>query len=231
MVYLGRLLVTSPIMYTRLAIYVLSFTLLAAAPTVLAVESVETERSGKTAEQRLSERKAELVEKAAAERAKAARITEKRNDRIAEGCEAIETRIATTLERHDVAKARHTANLQRLYTRGKELSTKLSAEGVDVAKLSADLETFKGKLDTVASTFTAYDASLTATQQYSCGESEGAFKEQLRLSRDDFKEFRDAVKEARDYWRAVVMTDIAAIKEQLAASASPSPAATASTAN
>ncbi len=212
--------------------------------------------SGKSSTTELTERKAELAKKAAealkkAEKAKLKtenlekrKSTEEqenetesekderktREARLAAGCEKIETKIAAVLTRHETAKQKHLDNQDRLYTRATELSKKLAAAGYNTAKLDADLATFKGKADLVKSTFAAYSASLTATEAYTCGESEGAFKEQLSASKTEYKAFRDALKDAREYWKAVVKVDIKALKDSrdAASSASPSPTATSS---
>lgn len=214
--------------------------------------------SGKSSAVELAEKKAELAKKAAdalkrAEKVKAKveslekrksvaeqenetkdekEVRKTREERIAAGCEKVETKISTILSRHETAKQKHLDNQDRLYTRASELSKKLAAAGYNTAKLDADLSTFKGKVDLVKSTFAAYNASLTATQAYTCGESEGAFKEQLSASKTDYKAFRDALKDARDYWQAVVKVDIKALKDSrdAASSASPSPSATSSAA-
>jgi chromosome segregation ATPase len=192
-----------------------------------AAEALKKAKEVKAKSEKLEKREKESENETETESEKSERKT--RTERISAGCEKIEAKITTVLDRHETAKEKHLANQDRLYTRGTELSKKLKAAGYDTAKLDTDLTTFKGKLDLVKSTFSAYSASLTATQQYTCGESEGAFKTQLQDSRDLYKAFREDLKDARDFWKAVVMVDIKALKEQATATASPS--ATASPAN
>ncbi|CAN5122569.1 hypothetical protein BH11PAT4_BH11PAT4_0470 [soil metagenome] len=199
-------------MQQKVLVPIIGFALLFASVPQL-VRAELSSSSATSAAKRVAERQTELAQKAKEAKEKASEIKEKRSDRIASGCEKIEGKITGILSKHATAVAKHEANQDALLRRGTELSVKLKAAEFDTTKLDADLLTFKEKLATAKASFAAYNASLTATQQYTCGQSEGAFKTQLQDSRDAYKAFRDDLKDAREFWKAVVMVDIKALRE------------------
>ncbi len=129
-------------------------------------------------------------------------------------CANAETRIANRITILTNAKTRHQAAYQRGKERYSNLVAKLKDKGYDTAKLEADLATWNTKILAFSTAFTTHLDALQATQEFECGNSNGAFLESLEDARSKLLTVRTAAIDARSYWLNTIKPDLQAIKSQ-----------------
>jgi predicted nucleic acid-binding Zn-ribbon protein len=107
---------------------------------------------------------------------------------------------------------------KKFYEKMKEIVSnfisKAKEKGKDTAALEEDLATLQGKLDNFSSHKAAHIEDLKATQEYACGESDGAFKAALEKARDSFKVLREDVSDIRNFYQTKIRADIKALRAE-----------------
>lgn len=148
-------------------------------------------------------------------------ITQKQTDRqekmelrIHDRCDLIEERVQAKISRFEQHKDDHVARYQRVKAKLEEILSKLEDKGYDVSELKNDLETLDELIREYAQLYVDFIASLGATQDYACGESDGDFREALARSHELLKQLRDKRREIREFYRDEIREDIKKLREQ-----------------
>ncbi len=146
---------------------------------------------------------------------------EERTERIDQVCENIEERIAIKIENFENNKEHHIERYNHFIEVLSEKLVKLEEKGFDVSKIQADLETLDELVQVYAQEYAAFIDALRLTQNYVCGESEGAFREALVAAKDQWKVVVQKRREIMDFYINVIREDIKALREQASAMENP----------
>ncbi len=146
-----------------------------------------------------------------------AKILEKKDEIQSKRCEAILERVTKRIENYNDNKAVHVDNYARLYEKLSDIATTLKDKGYDISQLAADLVTFDAMVKEYASAYSAFIGKLEATQDYTCGESEGMFKQLLEESKEQLKMAIEKRQEIRAFYANTLRKDIQDIRTQIVA--------------
>lgn len=195
---------------------ILAVTLLLAfglATTAMAEDS--TDNSKTKWQEKREEMKEKHEERKEAWEEKKEERQEKKEERIEKRCEKIEQRIANRISKYEDRKENDTLIFDKLTTRLDSLIGRLEERGVDAADLKSKVDSMKAMVDDLRELQDAFIAELKKTEDLACGESEGAFKEQLQATKEDLNAVRDKVTEIRNYYRDTVRPAIIDLKGSL----------------
>lgn len=129
-------------------------------------------------------------------------------------CRRAETRIGLRIDTLTGVRTRRVAAYQKGVDQYKALVDSLDAKGYDTTKLKADLKTWNEKILAFGAAFTDHLDALKNTQNYSCGNSNGAFIDSLEDARSKLGTVRADAVAARSYWFDTIRPDLLAIKNQ-----------------
>lgn len=140
-----------------------------------------------------------------------------REEKVQARCDEIEGRIKDKVAKYEAGQVKRLNVFKSVQSRLNNLVTKVEKKGYDASELKANLETLEQKRETFQNEFEKHVSELKATQTHACGESEGAFKNQLRESRNQLKVAREAHMELRNFFKNEIKGDVAALKSQVEA--------------
>lgn len=161
-----------------------------ALPAVVQAEEAERTqmRAGQGEEQ--AERQTEMMER-----------QEQRQEQMMNRCDKVEEAIAKRLTTYNENQERHVNRYARMKNTLTNLATKLEAEGYDTAELTEKLRQFDAMSSDFYDLVRTHMAELALTQDYACGESEGAFKEQLLKARETRTAVLEQAKSMRQFYQ------------------------------
>lgn len=190
--------------YIAVSILLLVLTFLL--PTLVSAEENESMREKN--KEKLELKKAEVEERLQEKKEKMVENREKR-------CEVIESRVAEKITKYEENKSRNIGWYKEFTDKLTTAAKKLEDKGLDVNKLREDLKEFDKMVDEYVSLYEDFIASLKNSQQYACGESEGAFKDAVKDAIAKHKLAVQKRKEIFEFYKNVVREDIRALRESL----------------
>ncbi|MBI2589649.1 hypothetical protein HYW32_01300 [Candidatus Berkelbacteria bacterium] len=135
------------------------------------------------------------------------KITERR-------CTRGEARIERRISLFEIVREKRANRYTKLKRRMEALITKLEDEDYNTAMLKDHLIEFDAKIDVFQTSFLDHIDQLTGTQEFACGESEGAFMNALNNARAQMKTVRTAAEAVHTYWQTVIKEDLKSLKAQ-----------------
>jgi hypothetical protein len=178
-------------------------------------------------ESELKERQAKLATKASELKDRKEEIASKAAAMREDRCKLITQRIDLNITRYENSKLEHVTNYQNAKKRLQETITRLKKDGLDTTKLEQDAIKLDELIKQFAADYTAYITALKNSKAYTCGKSEGEFKDALEDVRPLLIKSKQSALAIRMYYQNTIRVDFLALKAKKASStAKPTPKAT-----
>lgn len=130
-------------------------------------------------------------------------------------CERWQNRIQNRIKRYENKHQLHERVFGNMVDRLKKVSERLKDAGLDTGDLNSYITVLEGKINDLMGEHADFIDQLEQTDEHSCGQSEGEFKNQLGEARRMIPQVRSALDEVRDYYRDVVRPELIELKQQL----------------
>ncbi|MFW5702385.1 MAG: hypothetical protein ACOCXP_00260 [Candidatus Dojkabacteria bacterium] len=173
-------------------------------------ESVVTSES-ETVEQIQEERQQRIQET----QQQAAERQEQRAENLEARCEITTGRINNVTARYSENRLRYTNRYERLITRLENLNNYLNEQGIDSGELTSQIERLKELQVEFDSEIGAAIAHLEDSKQFACGQSEGAFRNELQNARQDLLQGRSSAVEINQYFQNTVVPQLQLIRDSI----------------
>lgn len=141
-------------------------------------------------------------------------VQQNREERKEQICENIQNRISNKLGRFESNKSSHVEKYNELKQKLEEIVASLKDKGFDTSELEAHLAEFDQMIKDYAQSYVTFIEELENSQENVCGQSEGAFKQNMEQSRSYFKIVVEKRREIRKYYAEVIREDIKNIRAQ-----------------
>jgi chromosome segregation ATPase len=163
-----------------------------------------------TLQQRLEERKARLQ----------VQLTAARQQRLLERCKPAQARIINLGERINGNVPKRYQAYENLTNRLESLITRLEVHNVDTAKLQSQKAELEQKISAFKSSLEAYQQELADAGTLDCTADTAAFQASLEAARNTRQDLQQDAADIRTYVTETIKSELAAIRQQLAAQAS-----------
>lgn len=127
-------------------------------------------------------------------------------------CDEITSRINERIKKYEENHDGHVTAYNKLKTRLQELIVKLESESKDVTKLKADLVILDEKIKAYSDSKAAFIQMLKDSQSMACGQSQGAFKEQVGKIQQAHLTMMEKAKDVRTFFSGTIKVDLRALK-------------------
>ncbi len=141
-------------------------------------------------------------------------IQQKKEEMLTQRCAKIQERIQNRMGNMEAGKENHMEVYQNMATRVSKFIERLSGEGYDTAKVKADLEILKTKIQKFSTDRAAQMTTLGETKNYACGKTDGEFKGKLAEARTSLQLVHADAMDIRKYMLTTVRPDIQALRTQ-----------------
>jgi hypothetical protein len=135
--------------------------------------------------------------------------------------EQIQQRIDLVIARFNNNKERHVATYNAMKAKVQEVISTLAAQGYDVAKLTADLQTWDQMIVKFAQDYVSFIGLLEAVRAYAPYESQGQFASALEQARAQLRVCRQDSLDMRLFYQQTIRADIAEVASQKPSSTTP----------
>lgn len=139
--------------------------------------------------------------------------TQVRQENRKERCDLLEERIKNKINNFDNTHQFHVRQYALMKEKISKVITQKESEGKDVSKLKADLQTFDEKVALFDQHRKEFINALKNTQQFACGESEGAFKEAFQAVQGKHRQVLADAKDIRNFYQRVLRADLRALRD------------------
>ena len=140
-------------------------------------------------------------------------------------CPIIESKIQIKVGSFDNSKVKQLEVYANIKAQLLVLADKLSAKGIDVTALKADLAVLDQKIQKFNADYAAYIVILKDSQTFACGKSQGLFLGKLKDAKTALQKVNADAKDIRSYYVTVLRVEVMKIREALNAKASTTPEA------
>lgn len=144
-----------------------------------------------------------------------------RKDKVMALCEAVDKKLKTRVTENRRLEKAHEAQYAQLKSRLEELIARAKEAGYDVTDLATQLGVLKAKVTKFKTDKEAYVAALAVAHTYSCGKSEGEFKEAIEAARAKLQVVHADVKDIHTYVKETIKPAVRELKQAVAATATP----------
>ena len=139
---------------------------------------------------------------------------EQRETKIAERCENIAERVRNRISKFETNKDAHINRYDSLRDRLLEIANKLDSKDLDTTEFRAAISGLNSLVLEYARLYEDFILELEVSEDYACGESEGAYKETLEAAKDKLSIAREKRKEIVEYYRTEVRGAIQDLRNQ-----------------
>lgn len=167
-------------------------------------QAVTTQDAQEKFKDRMEEAKAKQEERQA-----------QRKEAWAQRCDNIEERIEFRLERYKANKQTHIDRYNQIKELVQNVISRFKQTGLDTSTLESMIATHDQMVRDWATEYDEFITLLSKSQDYVCGESEGAFKEKLQESREKLLSARKLRLAAREYFYSTVRVELSRLREEL----------------
>lgn len=129
-------------------------------------------------------------------------------------CDLATTRIDLLITRYSNNKDRHVERYVSARNKIITLVEKLEGKGYDVTKITTDLKTWDGMIKKMSTDYNIFVDSLNLTKQYTCAQSQGDFKTQLKDAQSKLATVKQSSLDTRLFYQQTIRTDIEELKSQ-----------------
>lgn len=173
----------------------------------LFVTSYVSAQSAEDRVQQLEERQQERMERIEGRQERISQTVENR-------CELLTGRIENRINRFNTLKDERTERYNNVLDRLAIINEKLQNEGYDTSEVEANWQTMNGLVQNYSVAYQEFIAALEDTKQYACGESEGAFRDELDQAQEELKDVRDIGFEIRSFYINTLKPSVIALRNQ-----------------
>jgi gas vesicle protein len=142
----------------------------------------------------------------------------KKEDRVdsrnLRACERVQNRVQNAIERYRGNTNRYRSFFNGIEVKLTNLISKASAAGYDTSKLEDDLETLRNMITEASQTLYDYLDVLESSEEFTCGESEGVYKDQIKEAKELVKQLRTEIQEMRSFYHETLKPDLNELREQ-----------------
>ena len=149
-------------------------------------------------------------------------IKEKVEERVAAKCDKAENVIAKIVERYTATRRDHVEKFNAFRKRYDEMVNNLGTKGYNVTDLKKYSKAMETKISTYASDLSAFMQSLKASQELSCGESNGKYVETVKATKELLKKVRTDIQDIKNYYHDTVRPALVNLKKDVKESKSSS---------
>jgi hypothetical protein len=142
---------------------------------------------------------------------------EVKEKRMVQRCENVTELVSQKVERYNTNREMYVGKYERLRERIAAWANRLEEDGYDVSNLEASLTTLDTKIANVSQLHESFVTKLDDLKNYECGNSDGAYKQALEVSREALTTVRDGVSEVRKYYIEEVKPLVIDLRNQVAA--------------
>jgi hypothetical protein len=136
--------------------------------------------------------------------------------RRAERCGRATARIAKITQRYKDKREHYATRYDRIIERLIQVIAKLNDKGINPGTLPASLQAIKDKQVNFKAQVSTAIAALEATKQFACGDSEGKFREAFLTAKEELLQVRTIALEVKRYIVDNVVSEIKALRDQIA---------------
>ena len=135
-------------------------------------------------------------------------------DRIARRCEIITNNIDNRINAYNNKKNAHLKRYENLKNLVSKIIANLEEKGYEVTELKTALNELDTKIKKYASDYDAFIDALKNTQNYACGESEGAFLNALEASKTALQTVLQDTRDIHSYYIDVIKKAVSELRDQ-----------------
>lgn len=143
-------------------------------------------------------------------------LMEKREEKVRNRCENVAEKIDLKVSRYNTNRQLYVDRYDVLRERISNWIARLDSEGYDVSTLESKLDVLKTKIEKIATLHEGFISDLEDLKQFECGNSDGAYKNQLMAGQNQLAEIRAAVMDIRKYFIEEVKPEILALRNLVA---------------
>lgn len=132
-------------------------------------------------------------------------------------CQRIVPRINGLVNNSSIILANRQNWVTRRKTNLQNRINKYSSKGLDVTKLTADFKTYSGMLDQWISDYQTLIADLKASQQFTCGNSDGQFASAVKTANTQQKTVKADRRAFQSFFTSTLKLDFQTLAQQLRA--------------
>ena len=129
------------------------------------------------------------------------------------GCEILNNRIDARIQLFEQNKEYHKNIYEALVRKVEDLIDWMSEKGLVINKLQSDLIVLSDLLTKAWEDYSSFISLLMETKSYTCGESQGQFREKLMLAFEELKNYKADVMEIRNYYKNTVKEDMRELRD------------------
>lgn len=169
--------------------------------------------------QTLQERRAEIESRIDSIREQASTTSSIITESLEEGdmekaCDVTVERVDKRLEGFAQAHAAHTEVYDTHLARLQTISSKLSAQGLDVVELNTNIAVLEVKIAKFVADKETVISALEATKEFSCGDSDADFLQALTLVRDAQKILLEDARDISSFIKTAIKADLEVLREE-----------------
>src|SRR3989344_830151 len=135
-------------------------------------------------------------------------------NRIAKRCEIITNNIDNRINAYNNKKNAHLKRYENLKNLVSKIIANLEEKGYEVTELKTALNELDTKIKKYASDYDAFIDALKNTQNYACGESEGAFLNALEASKTALQTVLQDTRDIHSYYIDVIKKAVSDLRDQ-----------------
>lgn len=135
-------------------------------------------------------------------------------ERMEKSCEEVTKRVNSVTARYDKNHQGQLIKYQKLQERVKKTIAALGEKGYDTAALSAALPDLDTKIEKLSADYAIFIENLEKSKQFTCGESNGDFKEAMLLARESLVQVREDILDIREYYNDAIRPAMLELKQQ-----------------
>ena len=155
------------------------------------------------------EREATKVERTAAMEDRQRERSMKKTDR----CEEHGNRFSMRKQKFSEHREKYVNRLGNVSTRLENVITKLNEKDIDTTTLQTQLDTLNKMIEELKAEYATFVDMIETAGEYTCGESDGAYKEALLAAKEQLKIVHAKAKTIREYFQNEIKPTIAELKE------------------
>ena len=129
-------------------------------------------------------------------------------------CEIISNRIDARIQLFEQNREFHENIYDALVEKTQRLVNWVKEKDLDTSKLEADLKVLNDKITDAWEDYSLFISLLRESKDFTCGESQGQFKEKLQEALDQLKVFKEDLQDIRNYYKNTIKEDMKDLRDQ-----------------
>jgi len=136
------------------------------------------------------------------------------SEKWGERCSAVERRVEGRIKMYEENRDPHFARFEKFAERISMFADNAEDKGFNVTKVREDINILDEKIAKLENDYDAFIEKLKETRNFTCGHSEGRFKEALNESRAQLRVVREDVNDIKKFFREVIKSDLNDLRKE-----------------